>query len=113
MVREVGAVIMFRLSHFGYASHLSSLLFVLPNLPLAFAAFQVLLHKYSRPERRWLSVSAVTVCTMNGDPLEAEQDSFSLACKEAFTSWLWLASVYLCAVKSDNFTPTLTDREHL
>lgn len=112
-MRGVGSVIMFRLSHFGYVSHLSSLLFVLPNLPLAFAAFQVLLHKYSRPERRWLSVRAVTVCTMNGDLLEAEQDSFSLACKEAFTSWLWLASVLLCAVKSVNFTPTSTDREHV
>lgn len=79
MVHGVGAVIMFRLSHFGYVSHLSSPLFVLPNLPLAFAAFQVVLHKYSRLERRWLSVRAVAVCTMNGDPLESEQDSFSLA----------------------------------
>jgi len=34
IVRGVGVVIMFRLSHFGYVSRLSSLLFVLPNLYL-------------------------------------------------------------------------------
>lgn len=90
-MRGVGAVIMFRLSHFGYVSHLSSPLFVLPNLPLAFAAFQVVLHKYSRLERRWLSVRAVAVCTMNGDPLESEQDSFYLA-------FLFLALVSICVL---------------
>lgn len=93
MVRGVGADIMFRLSHFGYVSHLSSPLFVLPNLPLAFAAFQVVLHKNSRLERRRLSVRAVTVCAINGDPLEAEQDSFSLA----FHS-LALVSILYCEV---------------